>query len=78
MTTVAPVLRIGPLTFDLVKACARCTITTTDQATAERGKEPLTTLATYRRFERGVLFGQNAIHHGEGVIRVGDPIRVLA
>lgn len=70
-------LRVGPLTFDLVKACARCTITTTDQSTAERGKEPLTTLATYRRVERGVLFGQNAIHHGDGAIHVGDSVDVL-
>lgn len=31
-----------------VKLCARCTITTINQATAEKAKEPLKTLATYR------------------------------
>lgn len=46
-----------------VKPCTRCAITTTDQDTAERGVEPLLTLATYRHDDRldGVAFGQNAI-----------------
>lgn len=60
----------------LVKPCARCPITTTDQRTAEVvGREPLATLATYRRDERlgGVVFGQNAIvAAGTGrMLRVG-------
>jgi uncharacterized protein YcbX len=71
-------VRIGGIEFSLVKACARCAITTTDQATAQVGREPLATLATYRRVERGVLFGQNAIHAATGAIRVGDPLEVLA
>ena len=71
-------IRIGPVVFDLVKRCARCVITTTDQATAERGKEPLRTLATYRRRRDGkVLFGQNLVHEGEGVIRAGDAVEIL-
>ena len=47
----------------LVKPCVRCSITTTDQTTAEVGKEPLRTLATYRRDEilKGVTFGMNGI-----------------
>ena len=69
-------ISIGDVTFSLVKACARCAITTTDQLTALRGHEPLTTLATYRRVARGVLFGQNLIHHTGGTIRVGDRVRV--
>ena len=72
-------IRIGPVVFDLVKPCARCVITTTDQATAELGKEPLRTLATYRRRRDGkVLFGQNLLHEGAGVIRAGDAVEVLA
>ncbi|MGE3600729.1 MAG: MOSC domain-containing protein [Dehalococcoidia bacterium] len=71
-------IRIGAIDFHLVKACARCVITTTDQATGERGKEPLTTLAGYRRSRRGVLFGQNMVHSGPGTIRCGDPVEVLA
>jgi uncharacterized protein len=69
-------ISIGEVTFSLVKACARCAITTTDQVTAARGHEPLTTLATYRRVARGVLFGQNLIHHTGGTLRVGDRVRV--
>jgi uncharacterized protein YcbX len=72
-------LRIGALTFDVVKPCQRCAITTVDQATAERGTEPLRTLATYRQVPSGgVMFGQNLLHDGEGYLRVGDAVTVLA
>jgi len=72
-------IRIGGVTFHVVKPCARCVVTTTDQTTGERGKEPLTTLASFRRDEHGkVHFGQNLIHspkHGE--IAVGDAVTIL-
>jgi len=51
----------------LVKPCTRCSITTTDQATATvTGDEPLRTLRTYRwdKQLRGIVFGQNAIVAG--------------
>jgi uncharacterized protein YcbX len=68
---------IGEVAFYIVKACARCPITTTDQATAVVGKEPLRTLATYRRAQKGVIFGQNLIHAHEGIIRLGDTVEVV-
>jgi uncharacterized protein len=71
-------IRIGEVECSPVKACARCIITTTNQLTAERKLEPLVTLAAYRRVPRGVLFGQNLIHHACGVLRVGDSVHVLA
>jgi len=71
-------VQINDVAFDLVKACARCAVTTTDQQTAARGKEPLTTLATYRNSERGVLFGQNAVHATTGEIAVGATVEVLS
>ncbi|HEY1013483.1 MAG TPA: MOSC N-terminal beta barrel domain-containing protein [Herpetosiphonaceae bacterium] len=71
-------IEIGGIGFDLVKPCARCAITTTDQATAERGKEPLRTLAGYRRVGDKVMFGQNVVHDRAGSLRVGDEVRVLA
>jgi uncharacterized protein len=49
-------------------------LTTTDQATAERGHEPLRTLATYRRREGKVYFGQNVVHEGRGRLAVGAPL----
>ena len=70
-------IRIGQMVLHIVKACARCEIPTTDQATATRGKEPLKTLATYRQGIRGVMFGQNLIHEGEGILRVGDAVEVI-
>ena len=74
-------LRIRDITLRLVKPCARCTITTTDQQSgAVDGVEPLRTLKEYRfdRELRGVLFGQNAIvADGMGkALRVGDVFEV--
>ena len=66
--------RIGALLFRVVKPCDRCVLTTTDQATAERGLEPLRTLATYRRRDGKVYFGQNVVHEGTGRVAVGDPL----
>jgi uncharacterized protein YcbX len=53
----------GAVRMKLVKPCMRCQITTTDQQTAERGPEPLATLATYRMNAalQGVAFGVNAM-----------------
>ena len=66
--------RIGELGFRAVKPCDRCVLTTTDQATAERGLEPLRTLATYRRWDGKVYFGQNVVHEGTGRLAVGDAL----
>jgi uncharacterized protein len=69
-------LTIGGATLKLVKPCTRCQITTTDQATAKVGIEPLPTLAMYRYNAalEGVTFGMNAIvSAGAGIsMAVGD------
>ena len=65
---------IAAIRFNGVKLCARCVMTTIDQLTAEKGKEPLRTLAGYRRDGHKILFGQNLIHHGAGRIAVGDQL----
>lgn len=70
-------IRIGDVRFEVSMACSRCAATTVDQATGEKGQEPLRTLATYRKAESGVNFGQNLSHHGPGVIREGDSVRVV-
>lgn len=76
-----PRFRIGDVTFRSGGPCARCIMITTDQATAERGKEPLRTLATYRRDAidpTDVNFGQNLIHETKsGRLHVGDAVQVL-
>lgn len=71
-------IAIGDVLFEVAKPCARCTIPTVDQETAERGVEPLRTLARYRKVGSGVLFGQNIAHHAPGTIRIGDEVRVIA
>lgn len=70
-------IRIGETRFRVVKPCSRCVITTIDPETAVRGKEPLATLARYRRRGNDVFFGQNLIHDGIGQLRLGDSVEVL-
>ncbi len=72
---------IGTAAFELVKPCARCVITTTDQRTGVRGIEPLATLAQYRRRptdQNKLDFGMNAIATSGRTIRVGDAVQVIA
>ena len=69
-------IRIGGLTIDVVKPCSRCAITTTDQRTGKRYKEPLRTLAGYRRRGNDVFFAQNAVPRGGGTLRRGDVLTV--
>ena len=70
-------IRIGEVGLDIVKPCDRCAVTTVDPETAERGKEPLVTLARMRRSEQGVLFGQNCVTRGSGRLRLGAEVEVL-
>ncbi|MBA0052592.1 MOSC domain-containing protein [Streptomyces sp. AJS327] len=70
-------VRVGEVTFRVVKPCGRCVVTTTDQRTGERGKEPLRTLTRHRRFGDQLVFGQNLIPEGTGRVRAGDPFEVL-
>ena len=69
-------IEVGGLPMRVVKPCGRCVVTTTDQTTALRGKEPLRTLATYRNRGGEVMFGQNLVHERPGRLRVGDPVVV--
>lgn len=70
-------IRIGEAVFRVAKPCARCVVTTTDQSTAERGKEPLRTLARHRRFGDQLVFGQNLVPERTGRVRSGDSFEVL-
>ncbi len=71
-------VRINGVRFDLVKPCGRCAVTTTDQATAQRGKEPLRTLNMYRpKVGTAPTFGINAVHDAAGVLCVGATVEIL-
>lgn len=71
-------IRIGEVELAVVKPCARCLVTTIDKETLARSKEPLKTLAAYRRHPSGVIFGQNAIPLNEGRLETGAPVEVLS
>ncbi len=71
-------IRIGTVTFRVAKPCGRCVVTTTDQETGERGRQPLAMLGRRRRFGQNLVFGQNIIPDAPGTIRVGDRVEVVA
>ncbi len=71
-------LRIGSMEFTAIKGCARCVITTVDQLTAVAGKEPLQTLARYRKTDEGAMFGQYLAHESQGTIALADAVTILA
>ena len=70
-------LSMNGIRFAGMTLCLRCAITTTNQMTGERSKEPLRTLARYRRTPDGVVFARNYNHTGNGTLRVGDAVSVL-
>jgi uncharacterized protein YcbX len=67
---------INGITFSCVKPCARCVMTTIDQQSGAKAKEPLKTLSTYRMKNNKILFGQNLLYNGLGKIAVGDAITI--
>jgi uncharacterized protein len=71
-------LKIGSVPFRVAEACPRCAITTVDQRTGARGKEPLRTLATFRKSEGEVYFGRNLIHDALGTVSVGDSVEATS
>ena len=60
-----------------VKPSSRCVVTTINQQTGIKGKEPLHTLATYRRFDNKIKFGQNLLATGSGAVAIGDEISIV-
>lgn len=69
-------LQIGAAIFRGAGQSDRCVVTTTDQHTGGRGKEPLRTLASFRRNPADanqVFFGVNLINESKsGDLRIGD------
>jgi uncharacterized protein YcbX len=69
-------IQIGAVSFRTPKKCARCVVVTTDQHTGDVGKEPLRTLATFRREGNKVNFAMNAIPDLDesASIAIGDAV----
>jgi uncharacterized protein YcbX len=73
-------LKIGGLSFRVVKPCSRCAIPTLDPLTGEalEGNEPLRALSAFHRAANGgIIFGQNAIPDEIGTLKVGDTVEVV-
>ncbi|PWS28765.1 MOSC domain-containing protein [Pedobacter yonginense] len=70
------VFKIGKVEFKAVKPCSRCVLITINQQTGNKGQEPLKTLANYRNVNNKIMFGQNLLHKGSGLISVGDEIHI--
>ncbi|WP_253715985.1 MOSC domain-containing protein [Bdellovibrio bacteriovorus] len=71
-------IKIGSVILSQPKASIRCVIINIDQTTGEsRGPDPLKTLASYRRIERGVSFGVLWIPENTGIISENDAVEVL-
>lgn len=71
-------ISINGIEFDVVKPCSRCVIPTLNPTTAEKQPEVMKLMLKTRKQGNAVYVGQNLIHRGEGMIRVGDGIEVKA
>jgi len=76
-------VEIAGITFDLVKPCARCIMTTQDQQTGSREvASPMAAMGRIRmsadRRVPGPLFGWNAVPRQTGRIRLGEEVRVIS
>ncbi|MBY8872437.1 MOSC domain-containing protein [Micromonospora sp. PLK6-60] len=69
-------LRIGEVSYRAAGPCDRCVVTTTDQETGVRGREPLRTLARHRNIDQQLLFGLHLVPEGTGQVAIGDPVAV--
>ena len=65
---------IGRLSFQPVKPCTRCKLVTVHPLTGQVGEEPLKTLSTYRRGEKGITFGYLYANVNEGLIHQGSAL----
>lgn len=70
-------IQIGEIDFQVVKPCARCVMITIEQDTGSKGVEPLKTLTSYRKAGNKILFGQNMVALTNGMIKVGDEVKLM-
>ena len=75
-------IQIGNVQFHVWQRCGRCTMTTINRETLERGPEPLSTLSTFRERENGMRnFGMHLIPMSpipnDATVVVGENIKIL-
>ncbi len=74
--------KISDMDFYAVKPCSRCVVTTINPDNAKKeSPEPLRTLATFRKKNNKVMFGQNVLHKltaiNENRLTIGDKVSVV-
>jgi len=73
--------QIGDVNFEITKPCGRCPVIMIDQETGKQiSKEPLKTLAKYRKIGEKVLFGMRGKlvnPEKEFLVKVGDEFSVV-
>ncbi|MCU7940835.1 MAG: MOSC N-terminal beta barrel domain-containing protein [gamma proteobacterium symbiont of Bathyaustriella thionipta] len=74
--------KIEQIEFYAVKPCSRCVITTINPISGEKeSREPLNTLAQFRKKNNKVFFGQNLLHKlsyiNDNHLHVGDKLTVI-
>ena len=74
--------KINQIDFYAVKPCSRCVITTVNPHTGKKeSREPLKTLAQFRKKNNKVFFGQNLLHKLNYIsgnrLSVGDPLEII-
>ncbi len=70
-------IAVANIEIQLAKACSRCVIPSIDQQSSEKHPDLLKALASYRRYNNKILFGQNGLHNQPGEIRVGQAITLM-
>lgn len=76
-------IEIGSAKFEFTKQCGRCMVTTIDQSSGEKGREPLATLNGYRKQVKNdkakIVFGAyfNWDGAGQSKLEVGMEVKVL-
>lgn len=69
-------IQIGSVKFAVCKPCERCMVINVDPDEGIRQREPLKTLASYRKRDRKILFGQDLMALDLGKVREGDKVTV--
>jgi MOSC domain-containing protein len=69
--------KLGTVRIRLVKRDDRCVVTTVDQQSGERTRQPLRALGRYRVIDHALMFGMFAMVEQPGRVLVGDPVSVL-
>ncbi|WP_198263529.1 MOSC domain-containing protein [sulfur-oxidizing endosymbiont of Gigantopelta aegis] len=74
--------KIAAIDFYAVKPCSRCVITTVNPENGEKeSREPLQTLALFRKKQNKVFFGQNLLHKltylSDNRLNIGDKVEIV-